>query len=273
MSWAVTRGDALGVDVLEIDEGAEGQRGQDLQLVGRVHPLDVERRIGLGIAVGLGFLEDQREVEPLVGHLAQDVVAGAVDDAGQRQHPVGDQAFLDRADQRDAAGHRRLEAQRHAVAARRLVELGAVVGEQRLVGRHHVLAGGQRAQDEGARRLEAADQLDHDVDGGIGEDPRRVVGHRQRREVEPLARADEVGVGDRPPRSGARRSAPAASRRGSGGSSPRRPRRCRARAHRYVRRSRRSRWSRRVRAQRLRCLSPRRACRIRCSFSTSAKRT
>jgi len=45
-----------------------------------------------------------------------------------------------------------------------------VVGEQRLVGGHHVLAGGERFQDERPCRLEAADQLDDDVDRRIGEE-------------------------------------------------------------------------------------------------------
>ena len=44
-------GDALGVDVLEIDRGAEGEGGEDLELVGRIHPFDVEGGIGLGVAL------------------------------------------------------------------------------------------------------------------------------------------------------------------------------------------------------------------------------
>src|SRR5438445_2451267 len=36
--------DALGVDVLEVDEGAERERDEDLELVRGVHALDVEGR-------------------------------------------------------------------------------------------------------------------------------------------------------------------------------------------------------------------------------------
>src|SRR5206468_9811161 len=113
------------------------------------------------------------------------------------QDPVGDQAFLDRADQRDAAGHGRLEREGHPTPARLVVELGAVVGKERLVGGDHVLAGGERLQDEGPGRLEAADQLDDDVDRRIVEDPRGVRRHRKLGQVETLATAGDVDVGDR----------------------------------------------------------------------------
>ena len=80
---------------------------------------------------------------------------------------------------------------------RLLEQLGPVVGEQGLVGRDHVLARGEGAQDEGPRRLEPADELDDDLDGRVVEDLPGVGDEVQAREVDPLALADEVGVGDR----------------------------------------------------------------------------
>ena len=61
------------------------------------------------------------------------------------------------------AGHRALEAQLHALLARRLPQLLAVMGEQLLVGGDDVPAGAHRGQQVLARRLEAADQLDDQV--------------------------------------------------------------------------------------------------------------
>ena len=188
--------DALGVDVLEVHEGPEGQGDEDLELVGGVEALDVERRIGLRVAAGLGLLEHLGEVEPLVGHPGQDVVAGAVDDAGHGEDAVGDQPVLDGADEGNAAGHRRLEGEGHAPAARLVVELDAVVGEEGLVGRHDVLAGGQGLQDERAGRLQPAHQLHDHVDGRVVEDGGGVRGQGQPREVEPLAGTRQVEVGD-----------------------------------------------------------------------------
>ena len=46
----------------------------------------------------------------------------------------------------------------------RLEQLGAVVGEQLLVAGDHRLAGLERGEDEVAGRLDAADDLDDDVD-------------------------------------------------------------------------------------------------------------
>ena len=68
--------------------------------------------------------------------------------------------------------------------------------EQRLVGSDDVLTGGERAQDEGARRLEAAHELDDDVDRRVRQHLRRVTDHRQRLEIQTFTRSDEVGVGD-----------------------------------------------------------------------------
>ena len=189
--------DALGVDVLEVDEGAERERDEDLELVRRVHALDVEGRVGFGVPRRLRLLEDHGEVQALVGHLRQDVVRRPVDDAEDREDTIGDEPLFDGLDQRDAARDGRLEGERRRAAPRLVVELGAVVGEERLVGGDHVLGGGERLQDERARGLEPADELDDDLDGGIREDARRVRGHRELREVEPLARSGEIGVRDR----------------------------------------------------------------------------
>jgi hypothetical protein len=78
--------------------------------------------------VGLGLLEHNGEVETLVRHLGQDVVGGPVHDSEEGEDAVGDQPFLDRPDQRNAAGDSSLEGQGDAAAAGLLVELGAVVG-------------------------------------------------------------------------------------------------------------------------------------------------
>ena len=50
-------GDALHIDRIRVDFGAEGKAGQDGELMGRVEALDVEGRIGLRIAEPLGVLQ------------------------------------------------------------------------------------------------------------------------------------------------------------------------------------------------------------------------
>ena len=90
---------------------------------------------------------------------------------------VGRQALAQRLDDRDAAGHRGLEGHHHALGVRGREDLGAVHGQQRLVGGDHVLAGRDGFQHQLPGDAVAADQLDHDVDVGVGDDGARVVHH------------------------------------------------------------------------------------------------
>ena len=78
---------------------------------------------------------------------------------------VARQPLGQRLDHRDAAGHRRLEAQRHAGRLRRLGQRLAVARQHRLVGGDEVLAAGERRLGGGlGRPVLAAHRLDHEVD-------------------------------------------------------------------------------------------------------------
>ncbi len=151
-------GDPFRVDVLEVYGGAEGDGGQDLELVRRVHAFDIQGGVCFRVAVRLRLLEDDGEVEPLVGHLGKDVVAGTVDDAEGREHAVGREPVLDGADERDAARHGRLEAQH--------------------------------------RRLEPAHQLDDDLDRRVVEHPRGVGDEGEALEVQTFSLARRIGIRD-----------------------------------------------------------------------------
>ncbi len=77
--------DPLGGDAAAGDRPAEGQPGQDGDLVSRIGALHVGGGIGLGVAQPLGLGQHLGVGGPLVGHAAEDVVGGAVDDAA---HPL-----------------------------------------------------------------------------------------------------------------------------------------------------------------------------------------
>ena len=174
MSACADRLDALHVHLVEGDARAEGQAGQQGELVGGVEAADVEGGVGLGIALGLRLLQHVGEGAVLLLHLRQDVVAGAVEDAVDAPDLVAGQRLAQRLDDGDAAGHRRLEVEGDAVLLGQLGELGAVLGEQRLVGGDDVLAGRQRRLHRAlGGPVLAADQLDEDVDRGVGGEPRR----------------------------------------------------------------------------------------------------
>ena len=155
---------AFGVPMQFDKAYTEGDRAHDGRLVRRVDSLDVEGGIGLGIAQALRFGEHHVEGQPLVAHLREDVVAGAVDDPGDPLDAVGRQALADRLDDGNAARHRRLEGDHHAPGVRAREDLGAVLREQRLVGGDDVLAVVDGLQHQLARVRLAADQLHDDVD-------------------------------------------------------------------------------------------------------------
>ena len=78
-------------------------------------------------------------------------------------HPVAGEAVAQRADDRDRPADRGLVVQLRADLLGDREQLGSVGGEQRLVGGDDVGARVHGELEVGARRLEAADQLDDDV--------------------------------------------------------------------------------------------------------------
>src|SRR5690606_23435565 len=177
--------DALGVDAAELQRNAKGDGGENGQLVGGVDALDVERRVGLGIAEALRLGERIVEALLLCAHGRQYEIPGAVDDACDAPDAVAAQALADHLDDADAAGDGGLERHHHAALLGALEDLVAVHGDQRLVGGDHVLAaldGGEHEIVGGA--LDAADQLDDDIYLGVVEKLARVG-----REAHPLQRA------------------------------------------------------------------------------------
>ena len=139
--------------------------GEDGELVGGVDPVDIEAGIGLGIAQALGIGQHIGEFAARLAHGRQDVVAGAVEDAVDALDAIGGQALAQGLDDGDAAGHGRLIAEADALGLGLARQRRAVMGEQRLVRGHHMLAGGERRLQQLARHaLGAADQLDHHID-------------------------------------------------------------------------------------------------------------
>jgi len=158
--------DALVDHLVEVHRGREREPGEDRHLGGGVLAGDVVGGIGLGVAELLGAPEGLRVGDPPVGHLGEDEVGGAVDDPVDALDVRRGERLLQHADHRHHAGHGALEAQLHAALARRRPQLLAVLGQQQLVGRHHVAPGAHRPQHVVARGVDAAHQL-HDQVGAL----------------------------------------------------------------------------------------------------------
>ena len=78
-------------------------------LCAAVDALDVEGRVGLGIAARLRLLEHGFERRTRPAHFREDEIAGAVDDAGDPGDAIGGQALAQRLDDRDPAADGRFE--------------------------------------------------------------------------------------------------------------------------------------------------------------------
>ena len=115
----------------------EGERGQDGELVRGVEAADVKARIGLRIAEPLSFAETDLEREIVGLHARQNVVAGAVENAGNPLNCVAGQALAEGLDDGYAAADRSLEEQLRARSLRQCRKLEAMRGEHRLVRRDH----------------------------------------------------------------------------------------------------------------------------------------
>ena len=141
----------------------EAEGGHDGGLVGGIVAFDVAGRVGFGIAFGLGVPQDVIELETLGGHLVEDVVGGAVDDAEHAGHPVADQGLAQRPQERDRAAHGGFEVDVDAFGFGGGVDLGTVFGQQRLVGGDHGGTGFDGGQHEFTGRGGASDKFDDDV--------------------------------------------------------------------------------------------------------------
>ena len=95
---------------------------------------------------------------------------------------IADEGLADRLDDRDAAGDRRLEEDRHLVLGGGVENFAAVLGEQRLVAGDDDLAALDGAEHEAQAFLLLAHEFDDDLDRGIIEQVLPVGGDQFRRD-------------------------------------------------------------------------------------------
>ena len=159
------RADALDVDRLRVYAGSKRQRRENGELVGGVKAIDVERGISFRIAKALRVSQARVERNALALHTAEDVIAGAVENAVDAADLVARQPFAQRLHNRNAAGDRGLEGQRHALVFGQFGQRHAVFGQQGLVGGNDRFARGERGFHRLAgRAFVAAHQFNKQID-------------------------------------------------------------------------------------------------------------
>ncbi len=156
-------GDTFDRNVVDADARVEGQRGQDGALRCGIQALDVCGRVGLSEAQVLRLLEGFLVAQALGTHRVQDEVRRAVDNAHHGGDAVAGQRLAQTVHDGDRAGHGGLVIKVRVVGSGCLVQFGTVGGQQCLVARHDRNSLREGAQYERARRLDATDQLDHEV--------------------------------------------------------------------------------------------------------------
>ena len=162
--------DTLLVDIVGGHAGAKADGSEDCRLAGGVEAVDVGGRVGLGIALGLRVGKHVGVIGALGVHARQDIVGGTVENAGDGQDLVAHQVVLERAHDGDATATAGLALNLHAARARLLGERLDMTAQQGLVGRDDVLAVLKGSGEDLGCGVLAADQLDDDVDGGVGDD-------------------------------------------------------------------------------------------------------
>ena len=160
------------------DGGAVGKRGGDDRLVADVGARDVGRRVGFGVAEGLGACERLLEGEAAPLHVVEHVVAGAVEDARDVGDLVEAGGLLDHLDPVHAASTARFEEKRDVVGAGKLGESLEIGGHGGLVGCDDVLAGRKRGADVGEGGVAARESLDDARDLGVVQHGLERVGHQ-----------------------------------------------------------------------------------------------
>ena len=136
---------------------AERQRRQDGQLGARIVAVDVRARVGFRVTQRLRLRQHNVKRIAAPFHFRQDVIARAVQNAGDSDDPVARNAFPQHSVNRNAARHAGLHGEVDLGLNRSIPDLGAAKRHQLLVRRDNRLAVRGRAVDDLARHGGAAD--------------------------------------------------------------------------------------------------------------------
>ena len=129
-----------------------------------VNAADIEVWVGFQVTQLAGLLKDRFIGQSGQLHPGKDVVAGAVHDTHHALDAVRGKTFGQGLDDRNAPGDGGLEADDGAFRLGRLGQGLAMMGQERLVGRDHVLASGDRGFGRGkGRAILAAHHLDKHI--------------------------------------------------------------------------------------------------------------
>ena len=158
-------GDGPGNDFLGIDLDAEDEAHEDGKLGARVESAHVFSGIGFGIAPGLSLGQHLCKLGALL-HLAEDEIAGAVENALDALDAVAGHALFEAGNDGDSAGDCGAVLEMAAFGRGQPLQFDAVIGDELFVGGDHAFARFERAAHPGAGGIEATGKLHNHVDIG-----------------------------------------------------------------------------------------------------------
>src|SRR6516225_1888529 len=186
--------DSLGINPGEVDRASKPYARKDGELMRRIDAIDIKARIGFCVAELLRLGEHLGELVRGLAHRRQNKIRGPVENAIKTHEPVSGETLAQRLDHRYPAGDRGLEGKSDTLFLGLGGEGGSVMRHQRLVGGDDVLAMVECGIDHlPGDAVGAADQLDDDVDLGIGCHRRRIFVPAHRRQIDPAIAAPIAG--------------------------------------------------------------------------------
>jgi hypothetical protein len=151
-----------------VDGASISERSEKRNLVQGVESVDVEGGIGFGITEALGFGQGGLEGGAFLRHLGEDVIAGAIDDAGEALDVITDEALLQGLDDGYAAADCGFEGEKGVVLGSQWEEAGAMFGQQGFIGGDDMLARLEGGLDGGQGGVFASSDFDENVDVRVG---------------------------------------------------------------------------------------------------------
>ena len=137
-------GEGAGNDLFGIDLGAESETHENGQLGARVESAHVFSGIGLGVAFGLRLGQHLCVLGAFL-HLAEDEVAGAVENAFDALDAVACHALFEAGNHGNSAGYSSAVFQMAALGSGKPLQIDALIGDELLVGGDDALARFERA--------------------------------------------------------------------------------------------------------------------------------
>ena len=139
--------------------------------------------VGLRVAQLLGLRKGLVIPQPQSGHGVENIVAGTVHNAAHLGDGLDPAHTLQLGQPADAAAHRGGAAEEHALALRQRQQLIIEVRDHGLVCGDHIFPGLQCSSHIFSCRMQAADGLDHGINGGIVQNILKIMGEHPRGKI------------------------------------------------------------------------------------------